>query len=266
MRKFIYHRGNLFHCPANWTWKGCDFRDYDIWLVTDGRGRLTNPGKSYELGRGDCFIFSPGDRHCAVHDPDFPLSVIAIHFGIAEGGAGIRLPYHSKIGQSAVLFELLHRSVVFAREQEMQKAEFWLEAAINFCCETAEKPEAGEETIHARKIEEICRRILRNPAERCCVSRLAGECFLSPDHFTRLFRQRKGCSPKEFMIRCRIGYACELLQESSMEIADIAALSGYKNVYFFSSQFKKLTGMAPGKYRKSLRTTANPDWNSGASR
>lgn len=258
MNQFAYHRGNIFHCPENWTWNGQNFCDHDIWFVCGGKGRLTNAGRSYELTGGDCFIFSPGDRHHAVHDPRFPLTVIAVHFAFRHADAQRPLPYYTKIENCDFMAALLSRSIQCAREKEFARAEFWLEAAIRCCCETTEREAARVvEGRYSREIEEICSSIMNDPGAEYNVADLARKCFLSADHFTRLFRTAKGCSPREFIIRCRIEYACELLQESSMGLADVAAIAGYGNVYFFSRQFKKMTGSAPGRYRKQRRNEEN---------
>jgi AraC-like DNA-binding protein len=48
----------------------------------------------------------------------------------------------------------------------------------------------------------------------------------------------------------RIGYACKLLVERERSIAQVSALSGFSNISYFHRQFKKVTGMAPGVYRR----------------
>ena len=54
----------------------------------------------------------------------------------------------------------------------------------------------------------------------------------------------------EYVIKCRIERACFLLKYTNMSIAEIAAELNYKTVFYFSRQFKKITGIPPGAYRK----------------
>ena len=44
--------------------------------------------------------------------------------------------------------------------------------------------------------------------------------------------------------------AMELLQCTGMKIGEITELCGYKDQYYFSHCFKKLTGVSPNKYRR----------------
>jgi transcriptional regulator GlxA family with amidase domain len=51
------------------------------------------------------------------------------------------------------------------------------------------------------------------------------------------------------MIRRRIQRAATLLSESSLTISQIADAMGYRDVYFFSRQFKQKMGQSPRTYR-----------------
>jgi AraC family transcriptional regulator, arabinose operon regulatory protein len=40
------------------------------------------------------------------------------------------------------------------------------------------------------------------------------------------------------------------LAESSMSVTAVAERNGYEDIYFFSRQFKQVTGLSPRQYRK----------------
>ena len=52
------------------------------------------------------------------------------------------------------------------------------------------------------------------------------------------------------VIRARVSAAKKMLRHSDMKISTISEKCGYKNVEHFTRQFKKLTGMAPSKFRQ----------------
>lgn len=81
------------------------------------------------------------------------------------------------------------------------------------------------------------------------VQGLAAELNCSRYHFTRVFKGITGVTPQEFVVKSRIEAAKGLLHSSSYTIGRIANLLGYKDIYFFSRQFKKKTGMSPSRYR-----------------
>jgi len=59
-----------------------------------------------------------------------------------------------------------------------------------------------------------------------------------------------GQSPKEFMIKQRMGRALALLRESSHTVTQIADLLGYQDLGFFSRQFKENIGISPDHIRQ----------------
>jgi len=72
-----------------------------------------------------------------------------------------------------------------------------------------------------------------------------------PGYFARLFKAVTGTSMSEHLVRSRINRARTLLAAHDLSIGEVADRLGYRDVYFFSRQFKKYAGCAPGKYRPS---------------
>lgn len=44
-----------------------------------------------------------------------------------------------------------------------------------------------------------------------------------------------------------------MIRENNLSFTQIAEAVGYDNIYYFSSQFKKHTGMTPTEYSRSVR-------------
>ena len=61
------------------------------------------------------------------------------------------------------------------------------------------------------------------------LSDLAALVQMSPFHFARLFKKSSGFAPHQFVIRCRIERAKELLLQGQLGIADIATEVGFAN-------------------------------------
>lgn len=84
-----------------------------------------------------------------------------------------------------------------------------------------------------------------NPAE------LAAVVQLSPDYFTRVFRNTYGASPKSFLVRERLRVAATRLLESPQPVHRLAAQFGYEDLFLFSRQFKKVLGMSPTRWART---------------
>lgn len=71
---------------------------------------------------------------------------------------------------------------------------------------------------------------------------------LSTVYFRKLFTELTGTSPVNYIHQLRIKKAKEMLKTDYGSISDIAYSLGYLNVYDFSRDFKKRTGIPPSNY------------------
>lgn len=95
--------------------------------------------------------------------------------------------------------------------------------------------------------------ILQNYAQPLTLQEVARKVHVSPAYFSSLFSQEQKQTFSNFLITIRLEKAKELLKQNpSVSIAEISLQIGYKDANYFSRVFKKMTGIPPGLYRKSL--------------
>lgn len=87
---------------------------------------------------------------------------------------------------------------------------------------------------------------------------------LSPNYVSTLFRQECGITLMDYLVAKRINQARELLQELGLNVSEVRARVGYKNMSHFNRMFKKLVGVTPGDYRNRVMLQRR-DAESGAS-
>lgn len=75
---------------------------------------------------------------------------------------------------------------------------------------------------------------------------------LSERHFQRLFQRHTGQTFLDFVQHQRIMTACELLRSTNHKLEAIAGMVGYRDIQSFSRVFKRIEGITPGQYRKTL--------------
>ena len=76
------------------------------------------------------------------------------------------------------------------------------------------------------------------------------EINISAFHFIRMFKNRTGKSPHQYLVDIRIQRAKELLSCGQYSISEISTLCGFINLSHFSSKFKEVTGLSPTSYKK----------------
>lgn len=82
------------------------------------------------------------------------------------------------------------------------------------------------------------------------VCEIAARLGISPSKLNRLFQEHLGISPMRYRLESRIARAQYLLTSSSLSIKEIAYKLGYCNQFYFSHEFRRITGTTPREVRK----------------
>ena len=81
------------------------------------------------------------------------------------------------------------------------------------------------------------------------VEKLSGLCGISVAYFRRLFTEKYGTSPKEYIINRRIEYAKKLLESKQFHVSEVAEMCGYSEPCHFSREFKKHVKISPAEFK-----------------
>jgi two-component system response regulator YesN len=101
-------------------------------------------------------------------------------------------------------------------------------------------------------IQEIGDYLRNNYQQDIVLQDIADRFFLSREYISRKFKQEFRENLSDYVARIRIEKAKLLLANPSMRIGQIAAMVGYPDDKYFSRVFKKIEGISPNDYRKTL--------------
>ncbi len=96
------------------------------------------------------------------------------------------------------------------------------------------------ELMHARLDEELK------------LKDIAAASYLSPFHFSRLFKKLTGTTPLAYLAGQRVARARLLLANSDLPITQIALQAGYGSASHFTKAFRQATGLSPREFRASV--------------
>ncbi len=74
--------------------------------------------------------------------------------------------------------------------------------------------------------------------------------FISPFHFSRIFKKTTSFSPHQYLQNIRLKHGELLLKSSKAPVSDIAYTSGFSSTAYFATAFKQKYKMSPVQYRK----------------
>ena len=105
--------------------------------------------------------------------------------------------------------------------------------------------------VRNAKIAQAVGYIERNLGQReLSNERLAAMLHMSTASFRKQFAQVMGEPPMRYVLKRRMEYAKQLLQEGGCSVGQVAEQCGFSNIYYFSNVFKLQVGAAPSQYAK----------------
>lgn len=99
-------------------------------------------------------------------------------------------------------------------------------------------------------IREAINYIQNNYSKNISINDIADHCNLNRSYFSRLFKENLTITPQQFLSQYRLSRSCELLQNNSLSLQEIAEHIGYSNQFNFSAAFKKQYHESPKKWQK----------------
>lgn len=151
---------------------------------------------------------------------------------------------------------LLRAAAAGAPDLYAQNAARWI--ASHLLCRTGAFDEewlakATHGGLTDRRLARVIEFMSAHMAEALSIERLAAEAGISKHHFARLFRNKTGRTPHEYLTTLRIEAACRLLATSDLSIAGVGFACGYPRPNNFASAFRRRLAMTPADYRIKAR-------------
>ena len=233
-------------------------------LYADDASGMT---KTYQVKSGQGFMIFPNQINTYVSDKDLPWEYVWLEFD------GLRVPeYLTEAGLSAG--QPIYRPQTLAQAEEVRDAMLYITdhprasslRMIGHLClfldaliqtsSTRQKPR--EARLRDFYIQEAISYMEQNYQREVTVEEIAAACQLNRSYFSKLFKQKKGCPPQEYLIRLRLSKAAELMKHSAVSIGDISVSCGYPNQLHFSRAFKQRYGVSPREWRAQNRIQGGP--------
>lgn len=89
------------------------------------------------------------------------------------------------------------------------------------------------------------------------LTELAASVSMTPLTLLRSFREEVGCTPQIYRTARRLEVARQLLREGG-ELAAVALRCGFSDQSHFSNTFRRWTGITPGQYQFTARSSSRP--------
>ena len=242
--------------------------NFEIALVLSGEGVYHTVSGIHPMKQGDVFVFSGNEPHCITKIRSGGLRLVNLHFNWQFFSrccaAGDRYPNmffaHSKgfcnrveRENARVLSDLLEKIM---RELEQKNAQYdsAVGAYVNLLFVELVRhqgyylPEEGIRRAVDKIIQGV-RYIDEHFTEDITLEQIAQKSGITPNYFTKLFRECFQVKLWDYITAKRIYRAKGLLSAGDMTVLDVAVSCGFHNTANFNRAFLKFTGITPTAYK-----------------
>ncbi len=99
------------------------------------------------------------------------------------------------------------------------------------------------------RLQQAMKYIHDHLAQNPSITEMAQMLHMSPYYFSRLFKQSTGLTPHQYLLKCRIEQAKQLLKTTNLSIATIATQVGFVDQSHLARHFKRQVGFLPSQFR-----------------
>lgn len=256
---YVTDIGHFPHSENHYISRRKVLNQHIIIFCASGRGWISLKNKRHELCSGQLVLIPAGIPHGYKADKTFPWNIYWFHFAGDQADEYVKmlgLDQKNPILQIAEVdalvrrFEKFYSAVISAfSDTALTNASIELAQTLGLInslrTERHKKGRRSEQRI-VKSVLYITEHYMQNHS----LDKLAQQAGLSIPHYVALFRKQTGTSPMRHLTRVRLRHACELLDQTALNIAEIARRVGYEDSFYFSRVFNKNTGISPTAYRK----------------
>ncbi|MEK3719164.1 helix-turn-helix transcriptional regulator [Paenibacillus sp. FSL H8-0034] len=267
------HRSRV---DAHVTWGPRTIPDWQFFYVIEGEAELLYNQKRQRIRAGECVLFGPDSPNqlntlsealfYSIHFHWSHPSPVPVHpaYRIRESAfedLSCQAPaYHMDIPEYGSIaippwFDLPELEQIFLRivkeyQLEQPGYAFVLRALLMELIASLMRHVLDQAFMRkASKIESALEMMRIHPEQSWTVEQLANLCGYHPIHFTKLFKEEMGRTPKHYLISERMKRAKQMLL-GEQTLSEIAEQLNYTSIHYFSNQFKRETGLSPSEFRQ----------------
>ena len=246
--------------------------DYELLYFPEGSRTVYRVDARQFVLQEPCFIISrPGEMHKYEYDTVQPVRHLFIHFHyrpssvpaqpqllvLAAGGPPrIRLAERLLV---EMMKQILYIAYAFPDKLQSRGSALLHALLEEINGHIVDTPQSDENHLPALidesagippQIVKALRYIDQHLDQPLLVEQLARKAGWTHEHFSRLFAQYVGRTPRDMIVRRRIEKACDLLLYEEWNIKKIAYAVGFTDENYFCRVFKNIKGMTATDFRK----------------
>ncbi|GBG10175.1 hypothetical protein PAT3040_04893 [Paenibacillus agaridevorans] len=273
----IRKHGNItMSSPQMYSSGGIHPYHHEILYISSGEVELSWQNYVYKASGPVLFLLTPNTPHQLIklstqysflfmevdieHDP-FPNLNEIIHWNAMQGQLSvpsygltsvfqtmnlIRNHFESELSENSGLLNQLVST-------EMFKVTMLVRHLVAYSLYTPQAGKQNSDSSSTHSVDEALELLMHFMEsyyrEDITLQDLADQIHLNSSYLIRIFKQKTGMTPIQYLNHLRMNAAINHLSNHNLSIQDIVKLTGYQNIHYFSRAFKKTFGVSPSQWR-----------------
>ncbi len=232
--------------------------------MNQGKVILMNDESSHQKMEEESFRIDEASKMLEERNKTELLTLLLNHLQQLESKGNLNAIYMQAVHHSIMqLFYgfLLENNIqayeLFKNETFLElneKAEYSIRNMVRYCSylydTTYEQIEflKQEDSVVAR----IKKYIEQHYKENISREEIAASIFITPNYLSKIFHEKAGITLREYINICRIEEAKHLMTTTDYSVTEIALMTGFENISYFSTVFKRYSGETPAAWKNKL--------------
>jgi AraC-like DNA-binding protein/mannose-6-phosphate isomerase-like protein (cupin superfamily) len=255
---------------ADWNWKGVHSPFARLYMVEAGSAKVVMPNGAYTIRPGYLYLIPSFVVHSYENDSTFTLYYMHIY---DEQNIFDRLKFPFEVPANEMDIMLMKRLLDINPGRELTRSDpdtydnfptlmqniakndrfpfssvvetkgILLQLFARFLDKASFKQD-----ITDKRIVKVLRHIRENIDRSISLDELSSICYLTKDHFIRLFKKEMQCTPRRYINQKKIEKAQLMLVIGEKSIKDITYSLAFENLSYFYRLFKNTVGVSPSQY------------------
>lgn len=258
----LYYFGTQ-QCTPNESWGPGIKNQYKLHFVHSGKGYLRSNQREYIITEGQLFACYPDEivYYCADCEEPWRYSWVAFDGLNSEfylERAGFSKTNLVSDCPNRPIIENAFNKILATEKSAANKDLSYMGYLYLILASIVDKSSKAMNYSNTKEyVKEAITYIKKNYSQPINISDISANLSLDRKYFSKIFKKELQMSPNEYLINYRLSRACELMETTTLTIAEIAATVGYDNQFSFSRVFKKYKQISPTDYRSRLKPTEN---------
>ena len=242
-------------CSPEWHIRRGRIDNANLTYVISGEADYFLEDSPYHVKQGDLIFVPHGGLRQAFTNPDNLMHCYSVDFFLRDSeGRSIPLPFprvsHVKDTNIVTdLFSKMNISWLQHDEQVLLRIRALLLLLISHLLLENHTVSSSAAAVDDR-IRSVMTHIERHYDDPLTLDYFASELHLNKVYLGALFRKCAGITFHRYLLNARLNAAEDLLYTGKHTVNEVAELTGFQDVSYFSRVFYKANGVRPGRYQK----------------